>query len=278
MKPPLPRVTLTLALLLAAGPVPAQQVTGVVVDHPAGAPLRNVHVTLLDLEQRQYDGVLTDSLGRFTLSPPAAGSWLVRAEHLGYTTTRSEPVSVSPGERVRIEIRLSTQPISVEPVVVVGRSPEGNADIEAFYDRVRYGRRTGLGTFVTRAEIEKSAALEPSDLLRRVPGVQVVARSGRVGSTSRIRVRGCRPTVYVDGMPINHPGITGSLDELVPLTDIEGIEVYRGVGRTVDGYHDPNGCGLILVWTRRGTSDGPDSSWVRFLIGTALLLSVLFLH
>lgn len=268
---------LALAVALVTTPIAAQEITGVVVDHVTGDPLSNARVTLLDIDRQQYREVLSDTLGRFLLVAPRPGSWLVMAQHLGYAAARSQPVSVAAGERVQLEIRLSMEPIPVDPVVVVGRTPEGNSQIEAFYDRVRQGRRSGLGRFITRAEIEKAAAVEPTDLVRRIPGIQVVGASGGVGSTTRIMTRGCRPAVYVDGMLINHPGTMGSLDELVSLSDVEGIEVYSGPGHAVEGY-DNQGCGLIMVWTRRGTTDVHRSSWVRLLIGVSMFLGVLLLH
>jgi hypothetical protein len=36
-----------------------------------------------------------------------------------------------------------------------------------------------------------------------------------------------------------------SVDDYVAPRSIEGIEVYRGAGRTVGHFHDPRGCGMV---------------------------------
>lgn len=268
-----------LGLGLLAGPVAAQELTGRVLDHASGEPLATVRVVLLDPDGRQYDETLTDSLGHFALAPPRAGSWLVAAELLGYASVRSPLVAVEAGEGIELEIRMSVEPIPVEPVVVTGRVWHSSPDLRDFYERVRRGRTTGFGSFVTRAEIDRSSPFAASDVVRMLPGVRVVRTGGGPGSGNLIRLsRGCIPAIYVDGTHINgfRPG--ESLDNFVVPMDIEGIEVYRGSTPPVGGYFDDRGCGLVLVWTRRGTRDGRPFSWTRLIIGASLLLGVLFLH
>lgn len=271
-------VPLAVGLCLAATPAAAQELSGRVLDHATGAPLTDVRVTLLDAERRARAETLTDTLGAFTLDVPRAGRWIVVAEVLGYGTTASEPVAVAPTERVELEIRMAVEPIPVEPVVVTGRASYGHGDIRRFYDRVERGRMSGFGQFVTRTEVERTMPFEPTDLLRMMAGVRVTtgSRPGAGGSISM--TRGCVPAIYVDGTQINRSLIGSSLDDFVAANDIEGIEVYRGGAQHVPGYHDDRGCGLVLVWTRRGSPDGRPFSWTRLLIGAGLVLTVLFIH
>ncbi|MFO7893341.1 MAG: carboxypeptidase regulatory-like domain-containing protein [Longimicrobiales bacterium] len=273
---------MALGLLLAAAPAAAQAVVGRVVDHDTGSPLAGARVVLTahdDSPGAPRTAALADSAGRFHLAVPYAGSWVVRAEVLGYTTSVSEPFVVTPEERVELEIRMAVRPIPVEPVAVVSRTSHVSADIRAFYARVQAGRRTGVGDFLTRAEIERAAGTKPSDLVRRLPGVRVTKPNGHAGTRTVVRFsRGCVPALYVDGSRINQYRIEDSLDEFVVSSNIEGIEVYRGVGHRVDGFYDDRGCGMILVWTRHGTRDGPDFTWGRFLVGASLVLGVLLLR
>ena len=272
-------LVLALGAWLTTGPASAQEAVGRVVDHATGAGVAGARVALLDpTEDRSAAATLSDSAGRFHLDVPYAGSWVLTAEMLGYGEVVSEPVVVTPDERVELEIRMAVRPIPVEPVAVVSRAPHVSADIQAFYARVQQGRQTGVGDYITRGEIERTAASEPSDLIRQLPGVRVVTPNGHTGTPTVVRFsRGCVPAIYVDGSQVNQYRIRDTLDEFVVVSNIEGIEVYRGVGHKVGGFYDDRGCGLILVWTRHGTREGPEFTWSRFLMGASLVLGVLLL-
>lgn len=272
-------IPLALGFCLAVTPVSAQEISGRVVDHGTGQALANVRLMLLTPDRSVRDETLSNRRGGFTLTPPTPGEWMVSAELIGYGAVVSEPMTIAAGERVEIEIRLSVEPVPVEGVVVTGRRLERTPDIQAFYDRVERGRRSGIGDFVTRDEVERAAPFQTSDLLRLMPGIQVVSPSGHAGSSAHVRMgRGCTPAIYVDGSQINHSGIPTSLDNIVPVSDIEGIEVYRGAGRQVGSYYDDRGCGLILVWTRRGTEATSPFSWAKILVGASLVIGLLLLR
>jgi outer membrane receptor for ferrienterochelin and colicin len=115
--------------------------------------------------------------------------------------------------------------------------------LSEFYERKQ--QRHGFARFVEQAEIRRLAPTNLSDLFRSVPGITIRAASSG-GNT--IRIRGCQPTVWVDGQRI--PG--AELDELAKPTDIGGIEFYASSAGIPPRYLDPSNrlCGLILVWTR----------------------------
>src|SRR2546421_633123 len=79
----------------------------------------------------------------------------------------------------------------VENVVVLGQ----NSRLREFYQR-----RTshGAGTFLTQDDIRKLNPQFTSDVFKRVPGASI--RSARFGNA--IRLRGCRPKVWMDGIPM----------------------------------------------------------------------------
>lgn len=266
-------------LCLAASTAAAQSLTGRVVADPDGEALESVHVVLLDAEGGTADEVFTDTAGSFMLEVPEVGTWRLRAEVIGYATVVSAPVAVGPGETVTVQVRMGVEAVSVDPVVVTGRVSSLSPDIQEFYDRVRAGRTSGFGRFVTREDVDRSAATEPSDLLRSMAGVRVVRLSGRARSGSAITMSsGCVPAIFVDGTQINRvSGMADFLDDFVTAGNIEGIEVYRGAGQQVDRFHDSRGCGLVLVWTRRGSTDGRPFSWARLGAAAALLLGFLVL-
>ena len=272
-------VLVALGLWLAASTAAAQSLSGRVLNDASGNPLEGVHVVLTDTVGRNFGETFTNEMGAFRLVVPRAGSWVVAADLIGYGSIESDPVEVGADERVVLEVRMAVEAVAMEPVVVTSRVSHMNADIQAFYDRVERGRMFGLGRFVTREDIEREVPSEPSDLLRTMPGVRIVRRGTPYGSGSGIQMAsGCIPAIYVDGTQINRFRASDDLDDFVAASAIEGIEVYRGAGQQVGRFFDERGCGLILVWTRRGTTEGSPFTWTRFVIGTSLLLGILFLR
>lgn len=80
---------------------------------------------------------------------------------------------------------------------------------------------------------------------------------------------GCVPAIYIDGSHINRDRSL-ALDDYVASHTIEAVEVYRGGYHQVGRFNDPFGCGLILVWTRRGQHQEGEFSWVKFALGLSL--------
>src|SRR3712207_4316935 len=90
--------------------------------------------------------------------------------------------------------------------------------LREFYERKG---RNAWGTFIEREDIERRRPMWMSNMLRMVPGVRVLPSRDGIGNA--IRMRGCTPTVFVDGLPIRE----AQLDEVVYPSDIAAVEVYR---------------------------------------------------
>lgn len=271
-----------LALALGASATAAQSIVGRTVHDPTGQALEGVHITLLDDRGERHSETFTDATGTFGIPVPHPGSWRVRAELIGFAAVESEPVAVTEDERVRLEIRMAVEAVPLDPVIVTSRTSNQRPTIRDFYDRVEQGRHSGLGQYVTREDVERQSPWRPSDLLRSISGVRVVTRTRGPGSFNEVRMsRGCVPSIYVDGMQINRFGAgTAPLDEYVTASAIEGVEIYRGAGRTVSRYHDDRGCGLILVWTRRhaDATEARPLSLGRLAAGAGVVIGLLLLR
>jgi hypothetical protein len=259
-------------LAILAAPAAAQEVVGFVRDEASGDPVAGAEVVL-----RHADGVvasrgLTGEEGRFLLLGSRAGVFTLTISRIGYQAFTSANFQVGAGERLLVEVRIGADAIPLEPLVVRHRSRQRPPDIEAFYNRLERGRRSGDGHFISRVELEGRFPARTSDLLRSMGGIQVVYSRG--GRDTLVRMRGgCIPALYVDGTYINRVDVRLSLDDYVAPRSIEGIEVYRGAGRAVGHFHDPRGCGMILVWTLRGQQSGPEPMrWktIGIVLGTLL--------
>ena len=122
------------------------------------------------------------------------------------------------------------------------------------------GSEGATATVVERAEIEASGARTVLELLRHVPGVQVLSFGSR-GGRAVARVRGGNSNftlVLLDGIPLNNPtdleGGTFDLSSL-PADGVERIEVVRGPQSYFFGSSAL--AGVINVVSRRGDAPGP---------------------
>ncbi len=107
-------------------------------------------------------------------------------------------------------------------------------------------------TVITRQDIEKSEKTLVSDLLRSVPGLDVV-QSGAPGSLTSLFTRGTNSTqtlVLVDGARMNSPFFAGYDWSAMTTDNVERIEIVRGPFSALYG-SDAIG-GVIQIFTRAG--------------------------
>jgi vitamin B12 transporter len=113
-------------------------------------------------------------------------------------------------------------------------------------------------TVITEEDVQVHRWEDMGDALRQVPGVEI-QRSGSLGKTTSIRIRGATPQqvqVLVDGVRVKSP--TAGIAELtdIAIDQIERIEIVRGPQSTLYG-SDAIG-GVVNIITKRGR--GPFSA------------------
>lgn len=239
-------VAAQIALLLAALPatVSAQVLRGHLVDAETESPIPSATITMMRHDSVAVDAAATDSAGFFSVAAEGAGAYELIARRIGYPATRSGNLRLNRGDTLQVEFRISAGAVLLDPVVVTSRRRPPPPDIQAFYRRAE---NPIFGTFMTRAEIEAAHAIRVSDLLRRIPGVQVVpVRFGVTG----VLIRGCSPAIIIDGVQAR---FEPSIDNLVVPMELEGLEVYRTASQIPVQYGGLRlTCGAIMAWTRRG--------------------------
>ena len=259
-------------LLLSALPASAwaQIIRGRVVDEDR-SPVSAAVVSLLSETEEVLRTVEADREGSFRLEGISAGFYLLRVQRLGYETTTTPPLLVDDGSTVVVELRVAVDAIPLEPLVIRQRSRTNMLDpaIQAFYER----REEGFGHFIDRQEIEEREPNRITQLLRRIPGVNV---NMGVGSRGDVRFRrafppggqDCAPAIWLDGVLVREGGVprggsgafgarpplgTGGiiLDEVASPEEIEGIELYMSKIQVPIRWSTPGArCGVILIWTR----------------------------
>lgn len=232
-----------LMLLALPGGAAGQVMRGHLLDSETRAPVPAATIMMVR-DSVTVDAAATDSAGYFSVTADEAGQYRLVARRIGFPATTSTDLRLLRGDTLQVEFLISAEAVLLDPVVVTARRRPPPPDIRDFYRRAE---NPIFGTFMTRAEIESYHAVRVTDLLRRIPGIQVVP--SRYG-VSAVLMRGCSPALIIDGVWAR---FEPSIDNLVVPMELEGLEVYRSAAQVpvqYGGLRVP--CGAVMAWTRRG--------------------------
>ena len=227
----------------ASGQVRTGVVTGTVRDS-SGHGVPSVRLHLIGDPVAAF--AISDDSGRFTLATAGAGVRSLIARRIGYAPD-SARVTITLGRTARTALVLRAVAAQVGEYVVQADPLRGK--MGPF--NKRKGR--GIGTFITRSQIEARQAGSVSELLRYVTGVDVEQQMAGVPQPVRMQRTGpqprqsqCSVQLYVDGNP--YPN--GNVDDFEPDV-LEGIEVYRSAAEIPADFRTRDAtCGVIALWTR----------------------------
>ena len=186
----------------------------------------------------------SDERGLFVVTRVPAGNAWLRVRRIGYRPD-SLLIVTSSGKTVDTVMTMERVAVDLAPVTVLGRR-NSQGPMAGFYRR----QATGSGRYFTRADIERRAPFNLTDLLRGIPGIRINSRQ----QTNSVRIRGsrCNPLVWLDGQGLFATDI--DLDVLDPMS-FDGVEVYSTASVPVEfqgNQRASSSCGTILLWTRQG--------------------------
>ena len=242
------RPLLCLSLFVVASPAVAQTVASAatpnyrvsgIVTGSGGYPVENAEVALLSggiIRQAAMSG----ADGRFTLGEFSAGKAMLQVRRLGYEQSN---VNITIGAETKptyVEVLLHELPQKMEEVLV---KADELGRLRDFSEHKH--QPNNFGRYWDRSDIRKKNPSYSSELFRTVPGVQVQASpfGGNI-----VRVRGCKPLVWMDGQRV--PG--AELDDVARPSDIAALEFYPSNAGIPAEYMDRNNgaCGIVVVWTK----------------------------
>ena len=236
------------ALLLiasAARHAGAQTIRGKLLDQYTNQPIPGATITLITPTNAPVGPtVKTGNDGGFSIRAPAPGIYRLRAELSGYLSAMTPAIELGSGDEIDITWRLLAGEVQMRPVAIVANNRRTSGRLSGFYDRAQ---RKGFGYFITSDDIQKRGPFFVSDLLRTVPGLEVLPSPRGFGNIVRT-IEGCQPTVYLDG--VRFPLLGESIDDIVSPSQLEGIEVYTHPAEVPAQFADARSCGVIALWTK----------------------------
>ena len=233
------------------------RVLGTVVDGGSGEPVDGAVVGLAGAAGQ----AVTSATGAFMLDNVPAGETTIDVQHLAYGT-QSASVSVRPGASTSLLIRVTPEPVELEPLeVTVEGVRYTNLETRGFYDRQQWSEKSGLGHFLTIEDIERRAPRLVSHMIANVPGTRLDCTDSVMSQRCELffvgipRTIGCqRADIFLDGVNViksDQAFNPHSIDEMVRPLDIAGIEVYPGPSSVPAEFSGASGsCGAIVIWTR----------------------------
>lgn len=145
LRSPLPVRLLFVLLVLLGTPAAAWAQGGSraglrgTVSEPDGTPQAQALVSLLHVPSGFTSSTFTNEDGRYLLTGLRPGSgYRIQVEQLGYATLERTDVSLLPGETLVMDFELSTQPISLDDLMV-------QAEADPRFSRSRTGSATMVG-------------------------------------------------------------------------------------------------------------------------------------
>jgi Carboxypeptidase regulatory-like domain/TonB-dependent Receptor Plug Domain len=215
-----------------------------------GRPIANAIVRVLGSGSQ----VRSTTDGAYLITDAATGTQSLEARAIGYAPYRM-PVTLRPSESAPITLRLAVQRVQLDTVrVVAGKSlaPEVRA--------IERRMNTGVGTILDARTIRERSTVWVTDAVRGMPGVTVSKAAGNGQEILMRKVGGtdgsyCVANIVVDGqrMPPS-ASANATIDDYVNLSDVAAMEVYPRPNMVPpEFFTGDNGCGVVVVWTRRGT-------------------------
>jgi hypothetical protein len=232
-----------------AGVLDAQVVRGWVLDAESDIPVAGVTVSLVDASDQVARTVVSaDADGGFVIAAPAAGTYTLRGQHIGYGVTSSPPFPVPPDDTVRVQFRISAQPIALASLTVIGTPAaplDPRLEAQGFYQRQEDYHGHGKARFFTTEAIDSSGAVWATDLLRDLFELRLAnVGHGRFEVQTRRDRR--RVPIFINGTYFRmRPNESYTLDQIIALGQIGALEVYWR-----DAPAQYGGDAAIVIWSR----------------------------
>ena len=187
---------------------------------------------------KTFLGASCDADGNFMIAKVAPGVYTLKISFIGYNTEQVR-VRVEPKRDAVVNVRLTPSPIQFDQIIVTGsRQPEELASAAASV------------SVVDDVEIKRRNRMHIDEALTSVSGVTIVGENVNIrGGSGYNRLGGGRVLVMLDEVPILTSDLGAANWDIIPVTEVERIEVLKGGASSLYG----NGglTGVVSIFTRQ---------------------------
>jgi hypothetical protein len=235
----------------------------------AGAQDRVLRVTSTDSEPIAYAFVqanggramLTDEGGRVSIGAGKKQTLTIDVRRIGYTPYYGK--IDFPDTAITIPIVLQSISQQLSSVKVTADKSKSPLERSGFYRRWLDSQKgVTSAAFIGPEEIEKRNESRVSIILGSINGIRVT----RTSNGNNVMVSGtssCGMAIIIDGRQVcpnagcrlldTSAGMTDMnsvlIDQVIDLSSVAGIEVYRRGGNMPSDFHVDGECGAVALWT-----------------------------
>ncbi|MBN2413794.1 TonB-dependent receptor [candidate division KSB1 bacterium] len=226
------KIIILLLLIVTAQAKITGLVEGVVRsgDNNESLPGANVFI------ENTFIGASTDANGHFIISVPP-GTYSLKASYIGYKAA-AQPILVKQNRTITVNFNLEPTTLQSEQIIITGsRQPETLSSAASSINILGYN------------EIERRNNMRIDEALLSVPGVAIVGENINIrGGSGYNRLGGSRSLVLLDGVPILTSDLGAANWNILPVTEIEHIEVLKGAASSLYGSGAISG--VINIFTK----------------------------
>jgi outer membrane receptor for ferrienterochelin and colicins len=224
-------------LLYTAYAFPQELSINGVIHDSTGAPLPGVNVSIMSTSL----GAAADAKGRFSIKGLNQGNYTLEFSSIGYKTKIIRDL-VLKDKPIVLKVILQQQPLESDQVVTsASKYAKKISDLPVSAEVLGPG------------ELEKKNITNLEDAMRYVPGVNMIDDQVSIrGSSGYSRGAGTRVMLTIDGIPY-YTGDTGEIIwEIIPVPEIQRVEVIKGAASSLYGSSAIGG--VVNVVTKEITS------------------------
>jgi hypothetical protein len=242
--------------LWPAASAEGQTILGRVLDQINEEPVGGVVVALIARTGEERLRALSDSAGRFVITPPEAGEYILITDRFGYTETRSPLLALGTEGQAPLDLMISPEPIGLDGLEISVEERAAEELNRAGLSVNQLGNRwigkekidaipvkMDMGTILERTAQAGIRINRPENLTMGSDDIGLCIAFLRV---RRANGGGTCALVVLDGTPMS--GV-GALD--IDPYSIESIALLEPIEATTR-YGTLAGGGAVLVWTSRG--------------------------
>lgn len=196
------------------------QVSGTVFDAKTGEPIAGANVMV----KNTFLGASADAEGKFLIKKVPIGTQIMMVSVIGYQVQEIE-IEILPRTKQTVQFKMEENVLQAPQVTVTGnRKTQTYLESTVSIDVVDY------------KEIEERNAYSMEDVLNYKVGVSTINGQLSIrGSQGYTTGSGSRVLVLVDGVPMLSGDAGGINWDLIPVNQIESVEILKGSGSALYG-------------------------------------------
>jgi len=214
---------LLLLAAIASTPPGAARAQGTAVVYGVVRDTLNQPIPASVTDVRSGHGTVADNNGRYRLTV-GGGTIVIRVGYVGFPSI-VDTLSVAAGDSLERNYRLEAAVVELQPTIVTAAKHSQLLD-----------QSVTSVSLVSDTDLARRAVSTVDEAVNKAPGVLFL--NGQVnirGSSGFVEGLGSRVLMLVDGVPANQ-GDRGGIDwDMVPVADVDHVEVVKGAGSALYG-------------------------------------------